>query len=263
MTTKKESKDLVVFDASEYAVLTGETNFQELIDINLGGEKLDASMLDRVGYPSQRTTTFIVPDENGEDQSVKEIEGIIVHTQLHRAYFDTDEISANPPACSSRDMITGYGNPGGTCLNCEFNQFGSAIKGTGKACKEKREIFLLTKGNDLPIILDAPTGSLKTVKRYLFNLTSKQRTPQYGIVTRFSLKTTTNSAGTSFPELVVTPGEKLTEKQQLKMAEYANGIRAMVSSAPARPSTEDQPIINQAISDQPMKATGTEDDIAF
>jgi hypothetical protein len=40
--------------------------------------------------------------------------------------------------CRSDDMRTGIGDPGGACVTCQYNQFGSAKngKGKGKACTE-------------------------------------------------------------------------------------------------------------------------------
>ena len=235
---KAEDKALVVADTQDYSVIVDGGDFKQLMDVNLGGETIDASMLDRVTFPSGKSTSFIIPNEDGENDDVKAFEGIIVFTRNHRAMFGSDEITGDPPVCSSEDMINGRGKPGGACIPCPNNQFGTATKGAGKACKEKREVHIVVKGNDLPIILDVPSASLVSIKKYLLALSTKKKVPQYGIITKFSLASKKGSSGTDFAQLVVTPGEKLSPEDTMAMEKYSKGYSNMIKGIIEKPESE-------------------------
>src|SRR5262245_43918980 len=63
--------------------------------------------------------------------------GIITFVRNERKYWSqplAGENSRQPPDCASLDGVVGIGTPGGECLHCPLNQFGS--EGKGKACGE-------------------------------------------------------------------------------------------------------------------------------
>ena len=68
--------------------------------------------------------------------------------------------------------MTGEGDPGGACAKCRYNQFGSGESG-GKACKNRRRIYILREGEVFPVLLSLPTGSLKEFTRYIQRLLSR------------------------------------------------------------------------------------------
>jgi hypothetical protein len=104
-------------------------------------------------------------------------------------------------------MLCGSGNPGGGCAACPMNQFGSAINGHGKACKEVRLFFLLRKGEVLPDVVQIPPGSLKNVRKYLTSLP----VPFWSVVTKLTLEKKTNVDGITYSQIKATMGGMLDE----------------------------------------------------
>ena len=155
------------------------TNYTALKDFNLAGAMasemngMDVSF-DRVTIPAAGGTTFELPGElPGETDAAKEFTGVILyHHPLFAYYRERFTGGNNAPDCGSYDGVTGAGNPGGVCAQCPLNQFGSGENG-GKACKNKRRIYILREGELIPILLTLPTGSMKEfavyVKRLLAN----------------------------------------------------------------------------------------------
>lgn len=99
----------------------------------------------------------------------KEIEGVILLRKAGKAYWEVsldDSTETTPPNCVSEDGLMGTGTPGGPCRVCPLNAFESASKGKGKACKDKVDLFLLTKTGIMPMIIQVPPTSLKNLKQY-------------------------------------------------------------------------------------------------
>lgn len=79
------------------------------------------------------------------------------------------------------------------CATCEFNQFGSDERGTGKACKNTRLLALVAvadlenKPEDIEIVLlsVAPTG-LKNFNKYTKGLHKVIKRPLNGVITKLS-----------------------------------------------------------------------------
>ena len=133
-----------------------------------GSDGINIWDLPRVTLPAGGMTVWEI-NNGGEVEHAEAIEGIIVHATSPRAFWrESLEMSggSTPPDCSSEDGKTGTGDPGGDCYECEFNQWGSADTGEGKACKEKRMLFLLRKGAFLPMVVQAPSTSIPTVKSH-------------------------------------------------------------------------------------------------
>lgn len=155
------------------------TNYTALKDFNLA-EAMASEMngmdvsFDRVTIPAAGGTTFELPGElPGETDAVKEFTGVILyHHPLFAYYRERFTGGNNAPDCGSYDGVTGVGNPGGVCAQCPLNQFGSGENG-GKACKNKRRIFILREGELIPILLTLPTGSMKEFAVYVKRLLAK------------------------------------------------------------------------------------------
>ena len=167
------------------------TEFLRVIKANLGADKITERDLDRIVLPAGGSRQWEVPTLDGSEYS-EAIEGIIIHHTLPRARWETDLEEGgikSPPDCSSPDGITGYGDPGGDCFTCQFNEWGSANRGEGKACKEKRMLFVLRPTDILPVVVQAPTTSLQPVKKYFLRLV-QQAPPQrfYHCYTRLELE---------------------------------------------------------------------------
>ena len=150
------------------ALQADASNTLAIIRENLGNDRITDRDLDRITVPLGGGVTWTVPTLEGED-TAKSLEGIIVHWTSPRAYWATGmEVGGNtPPDCSSPGGEIGYGDPGGDCYTCPLNQWGSADGGSGKACKEKRMLFLLRATDLLPIVIQAPSTSIQPVKPYI------------------------------------------------------------------------------------------------
>jgi hypothetical protein len=118
------------------------------------------------------------------------ITGIILHNQYARGYWESAYGAGDggPPSCTSYTLNgEGIGTPGGDCVTCQFNQFGSAENGSSKACSEKRFLFLLSPGDFLPIVIQGPATSLKSIFNYGMELTRKGLR-LHQVVTSFTLE---------------------------------------------------------------------------
>ena len=146
-------------DASTYRILNrtqeGVEKAMQIFTHNLRGQKLTERNLPRVTVPPNGITLWTVPGTEG-DEHHEELTGILVEYTTPRAYWDKPMEPGNttPPSCSSHDGLKGVGDPGGACYLCPFDKFGTALgeSQSGKACKEKRMLFLLRPDSILPLV---------------------------------------------------------------------------------------------------------------
>ena len=178
-------------------------------------EELDglSATFDKVKIPAGGGLMFEIAGDDGEPESVKDIEGVILlHHAVNSYYKDTYSGGNNPPDCGSYDGKVGHGDPGGVCATCLFNQFGSSDNGAGKACKNKRRIFILREGEVFPIMLSLPTGSLKEFAKFVRRLITKGKR-SHTIVAKISLKKATSSTGIVFSQAVFSIKRNLTDEE--------------------------------------------------
>ena len=69
----------------------------------------------------------------------------------------------------------------------------------GKACKNKRRIYILREGELIPLLLTLPTGSMKEFAVYIKRLLAKGK-KSHSVVTRFSLKKVNNAGGIAYSQ---------------------------------------------------------------
>ena len=224
-TVVNENLPAEIDAASQYAIMTmGDGEIASILEENLGGEQLTAADLESVSVPPGGGTTWTLNTIDGEVET-KQIDGIIILTQITRAYWESEFTGGgDPPVCTSPNGLVGIGNPGGDCRSCALNQFGSAKNGNGrgKACNEKRFLFMVTSEETLPIVIKAPAMSLKGAKKYLFGLTSKRK-KMHSVYTRLTLEKDKNQDGTVYSKIAFTKiGD--VENPELSKA-YANAIR--------------------------------------
>ena len=176
-----------------------------LIAENLGeNDSLSVRDLTRITVPGRGATLWSIEGPEGEE-AVKTLSGIIVFRQDTRAYWQEsleEAAGTSRPDCHSMDNITGHGIPGGSCRTCGLNVFGSAANGKGKACKEKKLIFLLEEDKLLPMVVQAPSTSLTPMRDYFVGLTTKNNLPFWGAVTELALRKVDDDP---FPYSVITP----------------------------------------------------------
>lgn len=228
-----------VGENSPYAVLQMEPDeTAEIIKEALGGSQLSAGDLDRVKVPSGGGTTWDVPTVDGE-VSTKTLEGVIVHVASRRAFWpytmeDRPDDADGRPECQSFDGETGDGDPGGECAMCPLNEFGSDIKGgPGKACKETRQIFLLTEGDIIPIAITIPPASLANVKTYRLRL-ARQRLRPSDVVTKLTIAKEKNSRGTAYGRVELSRGSTLEPAARDAMRQYVSLIQPAMAAAAAK-----------------------------
>lgn len=198
-------------DTSPYELLRmTQQDLDELLGEALApGEKLGARDLTTLAWPGAGATTWEIPGPSGIEPA-KAITGVILSVQTTRGYWkakwEGESGEDARPDCSSMDGITGEGEPGGACESCPFNEFGTAIdeKGdfaAGKACKERRVLFVLPRDGILPYVISAPPGSLDSIKSYRIGLLN-QRLNVQKVETELTLEKAENAGGIKFARLV-------------------------------------------------------------
>lgn len=184
---------------------------------------------DRIKIPSGGMTVFEMPGETEDSpETVKEFSAVILHHHpILQYYREKYTGGSNPPDCGSYDGVTGVGDPGGSCAHCPLNQFGSGENG-GKACKNKRRIYILREGELIPILLTLPTGSMKAFAVYVKRLLAKGKKTS-GVVTRFSLQKVQNAGGIAYSQAQFAVARLLTEEELPYIAAMAEQVKAFAT----------------------------------
>ena len=193
MLSEKEAK----LAATSGFELLAELDIEAMINEELYG--LDMGF-ERIKIPSSAATKFEVAGGcagstcGDEAETVVDFSTVILYHHPLFAYYKTKYTDGgNPPDCGSFDGITGEGEPGGSCIECPHNEFGTGDNGS-KSCKNRRRIYVLREGEIFPLLLSLPTGSLRKFTRYIKRLLLKGRKSN-SVVTRFSLQNATNNMG--------------------------------------------------------------------
>lgn len=166
---------IATIDTSGYPAIGGR-DAERLMKVrqkNLGS-RMEESDFPRIILPRQGGVNFTIPGPEG-DVLETSLSGIVVFHSERKAYWEKDADdpeSGGPPDCSSIDGDNGKGKPGGKCLNCPYNQWGSG-KGNSKACADHTLIFLLRKGELLPDLIRIPPTSVRAIRQFFIALFSK------------------------------------------------------------------------------------------
>ena len=164
----------------EWAIQAAGEPIHELLAENLGGgDGVSPFDLPRISVPTGGGASFMVPGVGGETAE-REIEGIILHTRMSRAWYamSFEEVGGgHPPDCVSEDGVVGVGalaEKHGTkgepflCETCPNSRFGSDRRGGGgQDCSSIRPIFLLRRGDLLPVRINVPAGSIRNARTFL------------------------------------------------------------------------------------------------
>ena len=222
-----------IMNTNNYTALK-DFNLAEALTSELGG--MDISF-DRVSIPAAGGQAFEVPGEMpGETDMVKDFSGVILfHHPMFTYYRERFSGGNNAPDCGSYDGNVGVGNPGGVCANCPLNQFGSGENG-GKACKNKRRIYVLREGELIPILLVLPTGSMKEFSVYVKRLLAKGKKSN-SVVTKFSLKKVTNASGIAYSQAQFAVDRVLTSEEM----PFVQAMSDQVKSFATRVAYDDAP----------------------
>jgi hypothetical protein len=153
---------------------------------------------------------------------------VILANHNANAYWPGSEYDDNtPPLCQSVDGKTGYGEPGGLCADCALNQYGSSERGSGKACKNMRVIYLLRSGEYMPLQLSLPPTSISPYTRFVNAAFVSRRKRLCSSVVQIGLKKVSNGSHeysvATFTKLYDFAGEDLAA-----IRSYADGFLAQV-----------------------------------
>lgn len=205
---------------------------RNVVATNFDGEMTPAD-LERIRIPSGGQKVWLVPNLEGEDQALRALSGVILMVKSARAYWQTDldeSGGGTPPDCSSADGKRGIGAPGGLCKTCPMNEFKTAKKGEGKACKEMKLLFLLRPESLLPAVVVIPPTSLRPLKQYTVRLTGAA-IPYTAVVSEIALAEKANQAGVKFAQASFRMVERLDPASVAHIEEYLKGIRSALESA--------------------------------
>lgn len=161
---------------------------------------------DRIRFNGNKSMT--APD--GSEGS--ELECVVLDFVSSNLYYDRpyNKDVVLPPACFAIGpepslLIPGKSAPvkqADTCSSCPMNQFGSALTGAGKACKNTRLVAVCpsdSEAGNTPIwILSIPPTSIKSFDAYVSSLATKNRTLPIGVVTRITLDPKSDYAAPRF-----------------------------------------------------------------
>lgn len=149
---------------------------------------------------------------------------IIVDSIMENAYYDGEYDPSNPqpPLCFAfgrsedelvpHERVVEAGNAqSDACEGCQFNEFGSADKGRGKACKNTRRLALLPAGKfdkhgEFELFDDTehfestevgfmklPVTSIKGYATFVKQVAATLKRPPFGIVTKIKVVPDPNS----------------------------------------------------------------------
>lgn len=235
MASKKQETALTV--AKGFAVMKmGVNDLTNILKDNLGDEGLSQWDLDKVKVPSGGGLAWEVPTLEGSDL-VKELTGVIVFWKGVRSFYKDEYTGGNePPSCFSDDGKVGIGDPYGTgevvktaCVNCPNNAFGTARKGGGKACNERRLLFMLRETDRIPLMVNLPPTSVKTNKKFFMRLANAE-IPYFGAVVKLTLRKDKNADGIEYSVAEFNVVERLDADAKAQMEAYSNAIAPVLSS---------------------------------
>ncbi|RFZ77607.1 hypothetical protein DS742_17480 [Lacrimispora amygdalina] len=210
------------------AMMEGDFSQEEL------SEDMDGLQMSfqRVKIPSGGMLQFETPSDDPENPDyVKTLEGVILYHHASCAYwpegseYDDDAT----PLCSSVDGKIGIGDPGILCATCPMNQFGSAKEGAGKACKNMRQLYLLSSGEYMPMQVTLPPTSLTPFREFMNQAFVLRRRTSYGSVVQIGLKKANNGTNdysvATFKRLHDFEGEDLAQ-----IRAYASSFKEQIKA---------------------------------
>lgn len=174
---------------------------------------------DRIRFNSNRG--FVTPDGlEGESLDVVIVD-FMSSNQFYDGVYDRD--NPQPPACFAigpePSMLVPSGNSpdkqAETCSSCPNNQFGSALTGKGKACKNTRLLAMVPAAvlddpdAETPLwVMSVPPTSMKSFDAYAHGLSVKHKTIPIGVVTNITMDEKSTFAAPRFREV-----RKLTDEE--------------------------------------------------
>ena len=187
MAKEVVKKDEANVPANVPAIDFSKIDMKELVEENMAGEALSASVMSKVSTPLGGGTVFNFTHA-GKEIETKTLDVVIVYNRLTRALFEAGDSGSNIPLCRSDDMMHGFGEPGGKCLQCPkaawVKQDGRNIK---PPCGVRRFCYMLFEEIDsiFPMVLGVPSMSLSNAKTYFGTLVGMGKSASQ-VVTRIT-----------------------------------------------------------------------------
>lgn len=232
----------------DYAPLNPEAQAELYQELDEDGVELRMSDLTRVKVPTGGTTQFMIFDEDGVEQAVREIVGVVLATVDRRSFWqrkldeaggEGEEGGEGPPDCSSRDGQTGQGmygvdsdlHPSGDCETCPMAARGSAGTGTqASKCKSQKLLFLASTMEQLPMIVTVPPGSLKSYRDFrVGNVAKRRRTGGGAKELKISLRVEKNPQKIKYGVLVFQgTGRAFSPDEAAVIREFSHRMKIMI-----------------------------------
>lgn len=112
--------------------------------------------------------------EGDEVEPVKSFTGVILWWTRQNTYWEGAYSAENvsPPDCFSLDGKAG--SKFGNCSTCQFNQFGSAATGRGKACRNQIKLYVQLERKAIPMTFFLSPKNLSAFnKAFLIDVTQR------------------------------------------------------------------------------------------
>lgn len=286
MAKKEKSTGLTVYDGNKYAIIQGNVDdMRDILAANIGGEGIDEFQLDRVGMPSGGGIAWMVPDLNGEPESVNELVGVVLLHGDRRVYWKAsfeESGGGGPPDCSSMNGRTGIGyikndepspsNPPKTraCKACPMSQWGSGAnanneKSNSQACSARKILYLIREGDILPLVIDLAPTSIGVFSKFMLRLTSR-RVPCYGAIVGLKLRQEKSEGGIKYSVVAPRLISLLSPEDSADMQKAADALRPFFEKTEIVPPIEHvRPTVNREVVDtattvQSGEVIGPDDD---
>ena len=212
----------VVQLGADMAEMVARSDMKEMLAEEMAG--LGDISFDRVKFPASGGITFELPGEDEEHPvPSSEIVGIIVDHHPVNAYWAEAYGSGSIgfPECTSMDGS--HGSSGRACATCPHNQFGTAEKGQGKACRNMHRLYILQSGEVIPIVLAVPPTGIRALRDYIGKKLLLRGLQPHKVVTKIALKKDKTKDGSDISKPVFTCLQILSPEQ----VEMAAGARAL------------------------------------
>lgn len=148
----------------------------------------------------------------------EELDVVILDFVYTNEYYDVpfDQENPSPPACfainkGEDELVPDEACPdkqAEDCASCDLNQWGSAERGKGKACGNRRRIAVVSVADldkdikDIEVaFIRVPPTSGKNFDKYYKGVTKIHRRPAYGVITRLAFDQESDSEVLTFEAL--------------------------------------------------------------
>lgn len=202
-------------------------NYREqlMADAQAIADKIAAPTGDRVRYEGNRM--LIAPD--GTEGETMEV--VVLDIMSSNMFYDRpyDRDNPSPPACyaigpSPTTLTPSDKSPdrqADTCATCPMNQFGSALTGKGKACKNTRLLAVVPVNQmenavDNIWIMSIPPSSIKSFDSFVHKLAMTHGISPIGVVSEVTLDQKETFASPRFKSIRPLTDEELAHVMPLK-----------------------------------------------